>query len=240
MASTHESSSGEVVPAANSSKEHAIFPEDKSSVVMRNGRTGTWPFMSAALVENPRQMHVFLDDIESFVHVLGWTVLCCLPSPTDRSFRKYVVSWLYDNSFRTEIGQEMGGSTKQEKFKVGDYPPEEFKLTEHSPILELTRNLASPFRVRYSEPPTEQNRKTIERIEPLVLKGELDEEVLGDSTVPRYDLGIKRLNSSEWFLNTIQDALEAPGWPDKDGAGDNVLPDASRPISNYCLHLRRC
>ncbi|KAI5991117.1 hypothetical protein EDD15DRAFT_2169458 [Pisolithus albus] len=185
-------------------------------------------------------MHVFLDDIESFVHVLGWTVLCCLPSPMDVNERSHSVWLLYDDSFETEIGQEMGGSTKQDKFEVGDYPFERFKLTEHSPILELIRNLASPFYARYSNPPTEQNRKTIEAIKALVLKGELDEEILGDFKVPRYDLGIKRLNSSEWFLDTIQVALEAPGWPDMDGAGDNVLPNASRPISNCCLHLRCC
>lgn len=38
-----------------------------------------------------------------------------------------------------------------------------------------------------------------------------------------YFLGIERLSSSEWFLSTIQDALECPGWPDKDGAGKKLV-----------------
>ncbi|KAI5991120.1 hypothetical protein EDD15DRAFT_2369007 [Pisolithus albus] len=240
MTSTHESSSGEVVPAANSSKELAIFPEDKSSVFMRNGRTGTWQFMSAALVANPGHMHVFLDDIESFVHVLGWTVLCCLPSPTDGGFREYEVSWLYDHSFKTETGWEEAGSGKRIMLILGEYPLKKFELTEHSPILELTRNLASPFRVRYGKPPTEEEKNTFECIKALFLEKQFDVKLLDTHPVPQYDLGIEQLNTSEWFLNAIQDALEAPGWPDKDGAGDNALPNASRPISNYCLHLRCC
>ncbi|KAI6014772.1 hypothetical protein BKA83DRAFT_343491 [Pisolithus microcarpus] len=206
--------------------------------MVRHGRTGTWQFISAALLDNPAGQHQLIDDIESFVHVLGWTVLCFLPSPMDVDDRKHVVSSLYNHSSKSAIGQRKGGNTKQDKFISGDYPSEEFKLTEHSPILELIRSLASPFYARYCNPPTEQNRNTFESIVAFFLEKQFDMKLLDTLPVPRYDLGIERLNSSEWFLNTIQDALKAPGWPDEDVVGDNVLPNAPRPISKYCLHLR--
>ncbi|KAI5991116.1 hypothetical protein EDD15DRAFT_1113799 [Pisolithus albus] len=206
--------------------------------MVRRGRTGTWQFISSALLDNPAGQHQLIDDIESFVHVLGWTVLCCLPSPMDADDREHLVSSLYDYSSKTAIGQRTGGSTKQDRFILGDYPSKEFKLTEHSPILELIRNLASPFCARYSNPPTEQNRKTFASIIDLVMEKQIDMKFLDTFMVPRYDLGIERLSSSDWFLNTIQDALETKGWPEKDGVGDNVLPNAPRPISKYCLHIR--
>ncbi|KAI6014774.1 hypothetical protein PISMIDRAFT_343559 [Pisolithus microcarpus 441] len=207
MASTHESSSC-------SGRELSIFPDDKSDVgvLMRHGRTGTWPFVSAALVENPGHMHVFLDDIESFVHVLGWTVLYCLSSPMGVYQRSHkVLLLLYDDSFKNETGWEEAGSIKQNKFLLGEYPLKKFKLTEHSPILELIRNLASPFYARYSNPLTEQNRKKFESIVAFFLEKQFDMKLLHTLPVLQYNLGIERLSSSEWFLNTIQDALEAPG-----------------------------
>ncbi|KAI6005425.1 hypothetical protein EDC04DRAFT_2527025, partial [Pisolithus marmoratus] len=41
---------------------------------------GTWQFISALLLMKPGQLHALKDDIESFMHVLGWTVLSYLPS----------------------------------------------------------------------------------------------------------------------------------------------------------------
>ncbi|KAI5983277.1 hypothetical protein EDD15DRAFT_2129162, partial [Pisolithus albus] len=158
------------------------------------------------------------DDIESFVHVLGWTVLSCLPSPMDRYERADLVSYLYDHSFRDTTGRERGGRAKELQFKAGDYPSKYFTLTEPSPILELIWEVASPFRARYSDPPTEAQLRRFEDFKALVSNGQLDEESLNDQLVHRYQLGIHRLSSSEWFLTTIQDAFERPGWPAKDGA----------------------
>ncbi|KAI6001390.1 hypothetical protein EDD15DRAFT_2193014 [Pisolithus albus] len=179
---------------------------------------GTWQFMSAALLEKPGHSHVFEDDVESFVHVLGWTALSYLPSPMDRYSRMDLVSYLYDHSWKTSSG-EKGGLVKALHLEVGDYPPEEFTLTEPSPILELIRDIASPFRARYNDPPTEAQLRRFEDFKALVSNGQLDEESLNDQLVHRYQLGIHRLSSSEWFLGTIQDALQRPGWPAKDGGG---------------------
>ncbi|KAI6001337.1 hypothetical protein EDD15DRAFT_2542179, partial [Pisolithus albus] len=162
-------------------------------------RHGTWQFMSAALLEKGGHSHLLEDDIESFVHVLGWTVLSFLPSPMDRYERADLVSYLYDHSFRDTTGRERGGRAKEVQFNAGNYPPDDFTLTEPSPILELIRELALPFRARYEDPPTAANWKTFEAFNTLVLNGQLREEALYDLLVHRYQLGIHRLSSSEWF-----------------------------------------
>ncbi|KIM40755.1 hypothetical protein M413DRAFT_56423, partial [Hebeloma cylindrosporum] len=42
----------------------------------RPQRTGTWQFMSAAILKNPQKDHEISDDRESAFHVLTWTALC--------------------------------------------------------------------------------------------------------------------------------------------------------------------
>ncbi|KAI6001359.1 hypothetical protein EDD15DRAFT_2231437 [Pisolithus albus] len=182
--------------------------------------------MSAALLENPRQFHVLEDDIESFVHVLGWTVMSYFPSPMDRHSRAAWLFLYYDDSSKNATGQAEGGIEKQLHLGWTEYPLAEFTLTEPSPVLELIRNLSSPFRARYGRPPTAKDKETFEHLNALVSKGQLDEVELYNQPVYRYRLDMERLNSPEWFLGTIQDALERPGWLAKDGAGDKLAVSA--------------
>ncbi|KAI6116419.1 hypothetical protein F5141DRAFT_1290848 [Pisolithus sp. B1] len=151
--------------------ELAIFLDDKSDANVSQ-RQDHAQFMSAALLRGSGRLHGFKDSIESFVHVLGWTVLSYLPILI---------------------------------------------------VLELIRTLASPFQARYGEPPTEDEKETLEFPNALVLKGQLDEEVLYTQPAYRYQLGVERLSSSKWFLRTVQNALERPGRPAKDGAGDRLI-----------------
>ncbi|KIK24581.1 hypothetical protein PISMIDRAFT_10196 [Pisolithus microcarpus 441] len=90
------------------------------------------------------------------------------------------------------------------------------------PILKLIRKLASPFQARYGKAPTEAECGIFEDVDALVLNGQLREEALYSLPVHRYQLGIHRLSNSEWFLGTIKDALERPGWPAKDGVGPRL------------------
>ncbi|KAI5984868.1 hypothetical protein EDD15DRAFT_1699378 [Pisolithus albus] len=143
----------------------------------------------------------------------------------DKDDRTDLVSYLYDHSWKTSSAQ-IGGLAKEDKLISGNYPSREFTLTEPSPILELIRDLASPFRARYEDPPTEAERGIFEVFNTLVLNGQLREEALYSLPVHRYQLGMHRLSSSEWFLGTIKDALERLGWPAKDGAGPRLTISA--------------
>ncbi|KAI6013862.1 hypothetical protein EDC04DRAFT_2579081 [Pisolithus marmoratus] len=104
--------------------ELAIFLDDNSgsNVLKRHDRTGTWQFISVALLRNPVQLHALEDDIESFVHVLGWTILCYLPGPMDGNRCKGWVSLLYDHGWKDSSGREEGGHSKAYALALGEYP----------------------------------------------------------------------------------------------------------------------
>lgn len=184
----------------------------------------TWQFVSAALLKNPGRPHELSDDLESFVHVLGWTVLTYLASEMDGAVRKELVSLLYDRSTKTETGQEQGGHIKANYLLSGDYPPQAFKPAVHSPIFTLIRTLASPFQALYRQPSTEEEEKTSERTN--VQKGRVEENAVNLQHADQYNLGMERLQSSDWFLKTIEDALGYPDWPHEDkAAGVKLLTD---------------
>ncbi|KAI6029861.1 hypothetical protein PISMIDRAFT_680781 [Pisolithus microcarpus 441] len=180
-------------------------------------RHGTWQFISAALLRGVGHSHVLEDDIESFVHVLGWTVLSYLPGPMDRNRRADLVSWLYDHSFKDGTGRGEGGLAKALYLELGIYPPKCCTLTEPSPILELIRNLASPFQARYSKAPTISQLESYQHLKKRCDDGLCDPGELEDHVAHTYVLGMERLSNSEWFIGTIQDALQRSGWPAKDG-----------------------
>ncbi|KAI6035679.1 hypothetical protein EDC04DRAFT_3033548 [Pisolithus marmoratus] len=205
--------------------ELAIFLDDKadSNIQMRRDHSVTQQFVSAALLANPGQTHTLQDDIESFLHVLVWTILSYLPSPVDENCRKSWVLLLYDYTFKTTTGQEVGGITKADKLALGDYPPKAFNPMEYSPILELIRTLASPFRARYGEPPTDGEKEVYEYVNAGVREEKVDMASLVTHPVYGYQLGMDRLKNSEWFLNTIDDALKRPDWPNSDGAAYKLL-----------------
>lgn len=201
--------------------ELAVFIDDKSDFEVQD-RVGTWQFISAELLQDPGQTHHLVDDIESFVHVLGWIVMCYVPNTMDRYICKELVSLLYDHSFKLSTGREVGGLCKATYLASRNYPPPEFKLKTHSPILALIRTLASPFYARYGIPSTEEEKQAFERIKAGVSEGLVDEELPSTPSVHRYLCAEKRLKSSEWFLKTIEDALARPDWP-KEGRGDSAL-----------------
>ncbi|KAI5989564.1 hypothetical protein EDD15DRAFT_2134473, partial [Pisolithus albus] len=155
------------------------------------------------------------DDIESFVHVLGWTVLSYLPSPMDKNERADLVSWVYDRSFKDGTGQEKGGLVKELSLESGDYPSKYFTLTEPSPILELIRDIASPFQARYKAPTIGQ-LESYQHLKKRCDDGLCDPGDLENHVAHTYVLGMERLSCPEWFLSTIQDALERSRWPAKD------------------------
>lgn len=176
--------------------ELAVLNDDKSDFEVQD-RVGTWQFISAALLKDPGQTHHLVDDIESFVHVLGWIVMCYVPNTMDRNICKDLVSLLYDHGFKLSTGREVGGLCKATYLASRNYPPAEFKLKTHSPILALIRTLASPFYARYGIPSTEEEKQTFERIKAGVSEGLVDEELPSTPSVHRYLCAEERMKSSE-------------------------------------------
>ncbi|KAK7434918.1 hypothetical protein VKT23_019921 [Stygiomarasmius scandens] len=93
-------------------------------------RTGTWQFISAALLKAAPACHTVKDDLESFFHVLGWTAL----QYTQHGLQPNALSWRLHNVYNdAEIieGKVTGGSEKEISMKAGvlaaaDFVPSAF------------------------------------------------------------------------------------------------------------------
>ncbi|KAH7920187.1 hypothetical protein BV22DRAFT_1098584 [Leucogyrophana mollusca] len=77
------------------------------------GRTGTWLFMSARMLQNPKKIHEIQDDMESFLHVLIYAALCYTPhnqsSPNDLGD---LLDGLFYEATRLRSGNYTGGQGK--------------------------------------------------------------------------------------------------------------------------------
>ncbi|KIJ04883.1 hypothetical protein PAXINDRAFT_103981 [Paxillus involutus ATCC 200175] len=187
------------------------------NVARRRERTGTWQFMSAVLLRNPGMKHTLQDDIESFLHVLVWASIKYVPATDAYSTadRGDDLRRLFDVIDYVEDGAAIGGKTKSAAFAAGIYPPTNFKPKRPSPLLGLLETFSSPFKSRYiAKPPTEEER--------TLVKGETQWDNqewrrLYDG-VSLYDEHMTVLKTSEWFIKTLEKALQLESWPSDDKA----------------------
>ncbi|KAF9234156.1 hypothetical protein BU15DRAFT_52925 [Melanogaster broomeanus] len=188
----------------------------------RRERTGTWQFMSAALLRKPGKLHMLEDDIESFIHVLGWTTIKYVPTTDAYSGgeRASDLHQLFDVIDFHLQGAAIGGKAKATMLGLGGYPPATFKLQRPSPLFRLLRDLSSPFKSRYMlEPPTDEERALVEgredsadtKIKRLFVK------------VSQYDEDMALLKTSDWFIETLEQALQKEGWPTDDKAEKGLV-----------------
>ena len=78
--------------------------------------------MSANLLQNPSKVHTFTDDLESFLHVLGWMTLHYVPAcdsyrPLDRG----IDLSMFDEHYGTGHNDE-GGHGKCSALCANSYP----------------------------------------------------------------------------------------------------------------------
>lgn len=141
--------------------------------------------MSVNLLQNVGKLHTLADDLESFLHVLGWTTLCFVPAlETYTPYHRWVDLVPFSEIYHLE-GQERGGNQKAALFYQGRYPSRTFEPKQTSPLLKLLRTLCLPFQALYSI---------------------------------KEDPDAKLLDSSDWFIKTIEAALQDPSWPTDDKA----------------------
>ncbi|KAH7908627.1 hypothetical protein BJ138DRAFT_1012409, partial [Hygrophoropsis aurantiaca] len=81
------------------------------------GRTGTWLFMSARMLQNPGKTHDIQDDMESFVHVLIYIALIYTPlDMADSSHLAGLIRELYYEETTLPDGKNVGGKGKKISF----------------------------------------------------------------------------------------------------------------------------
>ncbi|KIJ13561.1 hypothetical protein PAXINDRAFT_13524 [Paxillus involutus ATCC 200175] len=183
----------------------------------RRERTGTWQFMSAMLLRNPGMKHTLQDDIESFLHVLVWASIKYVPATNAYSAeeRGSDLRRIFDAIDFVKDGAAIGGTIKSAAFAAGTYPPPNFKPKRPSPLLGLLEAFSSPFKSRYiAKPPTEEERARVERVGDWTDK---EFRRLSDK-VSQYDEDMTILKTSEWFIKTLEKALQTDGWPSDDKA----------------------
>ncbi|KAF9235323.1 hypothetical protein BU15DRAFT_51528 [Melanogaster broomeanus] len=189
----------------------------------RRDRTGTWQFMSAALLRNIFAQHKLEDDNESFLHVLAWSTIRYVPSTLSSDACAAHLREVYDSS-STILGTIVGGNAKADKFGANTYIPK-FELSKPSPILDLLKQLVSPFSARYMDSPSYEEREIYEGIKLAVSTMNLTVGTGAYEThrVHQYDLAMERLASSKWFINTMEESLARDDWPAADKAEHNLL-----------------
>ncbi|KAF9231555.1 hypothetical protein BU15DRAFT_21959, partial [Melanogaster broomeanus] len=168
-------------------------------------------FMSAALLRKPGKHHVLGDDIESFLHVLGWATIKYVPTTDAYSGEERAIDLclLFDTIDFHLRGAAIGGKAKALELGGGGYPPATFELKHPSPLFRLLRDLSSPFKSRYMlEPPTDEERALVEggdgspdtKIKRLFVK------------MSQYDEDMALLETSNWLIETLEQALQKEGW----------------------------
>ncbi|KAF9235776.1 hypothetical protein BU15DRAFT_50959, partial [Melanogaster broomeanus] len=187
---------------------------------------GTWKFMSAALLRKPGKLHVLEDDIESFLHVLGWATIKYVPTTGAYSGEERAIDLglLFDAIDFHLRGAPIGGKVKAAELGGGGYPPATFEPKHPSPLFRLLRDLSSPFKSRYiKRPPTDEERA-------LVVSGEDSPDTKMKRLfvkVSQYDEDMALLETSNWFIETLEQALQKEGWPTDDNAERELLEHTS-------------
>ena len=195
--------------------------------------------MSANLLWNPGKMHTLTDDLESFLHVLGWMTIRYVPaSDAYLAFHRGIDMAMFDEHYQQQGHSEQGGHQKSRAFRAGDYPSSTFRPRQATPLFKLLRELRKPFKSLYGEPPTAEDREKTG-----IPNNQYDPELEDLSRdIRRYDRDIGQLHSSTWFLDEIQKTFNMEEWPADDRA-DECLPIASsdgtqRQIQNRTDQLR--
>ena len=111
--------------------------------------------MSANLLRHVGRIHGLEDDLESFLHVLGWSTLRYVPGDDcyDGDDRHEDMS-IFDEHSTGRGRVSRGGRSKSWILRAGVYPSETFKARQPTPLCGLLRTFNSPFKSLYAtEPP---------------------------------------------------------------------------------------
>ena len=174
--------------------------------------------MSANLLMHPGKMHTVTDDLESFLHVLGWTTLRFVPSIQGYSgARRAYDMEPFDEHHKAHEGSDEG-DRKSHLLYSGRYPSSTFCPEHPTPLFNLLKELSKPFKSLYEENrPTAEDRK---RVDASPDSSDIQVAILRVK-IFQYDEDMKCLDSSTWFIETMKMALNE-GWPKADEANPKL------------------
>ena len=168
--------------------------------------------MSANILENPGKMHTLTDDLESFLHVLGWMTLRYVPAIDGYSAVERGWDMAMFNEYLDEGYWKRGGNSKALALGSMSYPSQTFRPRTKTPLLQLIRSLSEPFESLYSRRLPSDSDSDDDR-----------DDVLASMNRCRYDRNMQRLHHPSWFIQRMETALNKKVWPTDDKA-DETLP----------------
>ena len=122
--------------------------------------------MSVKLLQHPGKVHTLTDDLESFLHVLGWMTLRYVPAIGSYSaLRRGKDMVMFDEHFWEQGHSERGGEYGALAFEAGRYLSRIFQPRCQTPLLKLVQELSQPFKSLYGNSLTEDDRRRV-RVRP--------------------------------------------------------------------------
>jgi hypothetical protein len=176
--------------------------------------------MSANLLQHPGKLNTLMDDLESFLHVLGWMTLRYVPAiDSYGAGRRGRDLSMFDEHYEEDGRSVEGGDRKSDALRGGSYPSVAFRPRTPTPLYDLLAELIGPFKSLYAvRPPTAEDREKVD-----VPKSQYDDDLEDLSRdIRRYDRDMEQLQSPSWFLSQIQKAFNRQDWPVDDKADDNL------------------
>ncbi|KAF5371807.1 hypothetical protein D9758_003396 [Tetrapyrgos nigripes] len=167
-------------------------------------RTGTWQFISVALLQARVPFHTLQDDLESFLHVTGWTSICHIknnltPDKLVSSLRSY-------DEIEPEGGTILGGRQKEMCMIYAALSRMEFEPPIiHSLISDFEATCAS----RYLPVPEQANVAKLLAILDTIPEESLREQFKWEMPALRYHFGQKRLEDATWMIERCDEALKS-------------------------------
>jgi hypothetical protein len=167
--------------------------------------------MSAALLYNNKKPHELIDDRESSLHVLTWTGL---------RFTKHSISGggssrflrAFDEEYEDEDGVK-GGDLKR-GFLVSREIPRTIKFDGRPQLDALIKELTEAFAVRYEEPPSAEDIKTLEDMR----SNNAPLSYLNSNVAFKYQKHLDDLATPSWLVDTFRRHLNTGYWPPSDQA----------------------
>ena len=176
--------------------------------------------MSANLLQHPGKLNTLTDDLESFLHVLGWMTLRYVPAVDSYGpGRRGRDLAMFDEHYEEDGRSAEGGDRKSDALGRGSYPSVAFRPRTPTPLCDLLAELIGPFKSLYTvRPPTAEDRKKVD-----VPKSQYNEKLEDLSQdIRRYDRDIEQLQSPSWFIDQIQQTFNRQDWPVDDKADANL------------------
>ncbi|KZT19619.1 hypothetical protein NEOLEDRAFT_1141736 [Neolentinus lepideus HHB14362 ss-1] len=196
------------------------------------GRTGTWQFISHALLKNPTKKHLIQDDLESSFWILLWSFLHYVPSNLQTQELRQVMEEVFDEcSWNSVSSYCRGGKTKE--MVLTQYLEEAvgYSLTfPHAPPLDqLIESLSDLFAswVDYNVKLSKERKKALNNA-PYEGPGSLQNITESPNILKSDDV-----------IKLFDDALVSPGWPATRDVVADLIPQKPMHAAPSSSKLKR-